>query len=84
MTLPAVIRAGAHRERGIHREVLHAWMENRSREALISFVFISLSGYKEEEGRGEREPPPKRGRMNYEGIIWLHTDIFDSRQGPVS
>lgn len=22
----------------------------------------------------------KRGRMNYEGIIWLHTDIFD-RQG---
>lgn len=35
---------GRGTRRGIHREVLYAWIENRSKEALISFVFISLSG----------------------------------------
>lgn len=29
---------GRGTQRGIHREVLYAWMENQSKEALISFV----------------------------------------------
>lgn len=46
---------GRGTQRGIHREVLYAWMENQSKEALISFV-LSPSVAKQEEARGECEP----------------------------
>lgn len=45
---------GRSTQRGIHREVLYAWIENQSKEALISVVF-SPSVAKQEEERGEGE-----------------------------
>lgn len=46
---------GRGTQRGIHREVLYAWMEKQSKEALISFV-LSPSVAKQKKERGKCEP----------------------------
>lgn len=72
---------GRSTQRGIHREMLYAWMENRSKEALISFV-LPPSAAKQEEERWLWST--NKSKDDDEGITGLHPDSFDSHERLVS
>lgn len=61
--------------------MLYAWMENRSKEALISFVLPPSAAKQEEE---KWLWSANKSEDDDEGIIGLHSDIFDSNERLVS